>query len=428
MKKIRKIFYLLIFNLILIQATGAADQVGSLIEKLGDSNTFTREEIVTLLGEIADERAIEPLTKLMHNEDKVMRFSAAKALGIIGTERAVKELLKSAHSSNPEQKQIAIIALGMTGYDRNFDFLVSNLKDDNWQTRWATVISLGMLGQKRAIPYLKEFFNDSHFLSSTTQRYPIRETARAAVKSILSSINWHKPLSKGLKIARVQKKPLLVYFHIYQNEWCEKMEDWTLKDETIVSLAENFVCVKVNAYNKLSISNRYDVTLAPSIIVLGPEGNEISRASGYVTVKSLEDNLKYSLEQLQKKDQLKSWWNSANTLMDRSKIDEAIPILQKIIANDSADKSGLLANAKFTLAYCYGKRRKYRQSIKEFTELFTDYPDYEKGDKVLYCLGLSYLKSGKYQKGIDALETIQIKYPDSKIVLNAEYLLKKLRR
>ncbi len=427
MKKIRKILCILIFNLILIQATGSADQVESLIEKLDGSNTFTREEIVTLLGEIADERAIEPLTKLMHNEDKIMRFSAAKALGIIGTERAVEELLKSARSSNPEQKQIAIIALGMTGYDRNFDFLVSNLRDDDWQTRWATVISLGMLGQKRAIPYLKELFNDSHVLSST-QRYPIRESARAAVKSILSSVNWHKPLSKGLKIAQVQKKPLLVYFYIYQNEWCEKMEDWTLKDEAIVDLAENFVCVKVNAYNRLSISNRYDVSLAPSIIVLGPEGNEISRASGYVTVKSLEDKLKYSLEQLQKKNQLKSWWNSANTLMDRSKMEEAIPILQKIIANDPADKSGLLANAKFTLAYCYGKKRNYRQSIKEFTELFTDYPDYEKGDKVLYCLGLSYLKSGKHQKGIDALENIQIKYPDSKIVLNAKYLLKKLRR
>jgi len=427
MKKIKKILYILIFSLVLMPVVSSADQVETLIEKLGDSNAFTREEIITLLGEIADERAIEPLAKLMHNEDKIMRFSAAKALGIIGTERAVKELMKSARSSNPEQKQMAIIALGMTGYDQNFDFLVSNLKDENWQTRWATVISLGMLGQKRATPYLKELFND-RYLFSSTQRYPIREAARASVKSILSSINWHKPLSEGLKIARVQKKPLLVYFHIWENEWCEKMENWTLKDKRIVNLAENFVCTKVNAYNKLSISDRYDVRLTPSIIILDPEGNEISRASGYVAVKSLKDKLEYSLEQLKENDKLKSWWNSANTLMDQSKIDEAIPILQKIIANNPADKSDILANAKFTLAYCYGKKRKYRQSIKQFTELFNDYPNYEKGDKLLYCLGLSYLKLGKYQEGINALETIPIKYPDSKIALNAEHLLKKLAR
>ena len=71
------------------------DAVEPLTAALGDPNTWVREAAIKALGEIADQRAVEPLAGLLsdQSEDLRVREAAAEALGVIGDPVAVEPLL-----------------------------------------------------------------------------------------------------------------------------------------------------------------------------------------------------------------------------------------------------------------------------------------------------------------------------------------------
>lgn len=205
------------------------------------------------------------------------------------------------------------------------------------------------------------------------------------------------------------------------------MEGLTFANKEVVELCENFVCVKINAYNELAISERYDVDMTPTIICLDMNQKEIIRVSGFVTAESLQSSLQQALDQTAEYSKVMDWWAHTNRLMDRGEFRKAIPYLQKIVAKDCENSSGICDDARFVLAYCYGKKGNFKKAIAEFRQLLEKYPDYQKSDRALYCLGLSYLNLGSYEEGIEALEAIATKYPDSKVVINANHLLSKLK-
>lgn len=420
---------LILFLLIVCAGSIAkADEVSELIEELTNEDIFIRLEVIRALGEIADDRAIEPLVRALDDKDGVIRYSACRALGLIGGERVARELMKLARGTNPDRKQMAIIALGMVDDDTTIDFLLSQLNDANPQTRWAGVVALGMLGSKSALSHLEELMSADEYYIESVGRYPIREAAKVAIESINSSIDWHRSMERGLEVSRTSGKPLLAYFYIWWCRWSKLMESHTFSDEEVVKLMKKFVSVRINAYNESVISERYDVDVAPTIIVLDQDQKEIVRASGFVNEKSLLDKLNQVLDQLAKRSELMSWWDHANSLMDRGRLVEAIPYLENTVERDPENSSGISDDAKFVLAYCYGKKGRYREAIDEFVELLEEYPDYEKTDKALYCLGLSYLNLGRQEEGIKALELVITKYPDSKAAISANYLLAKLKQ
>ena len=69
--------------------------VEPLIKALGDEDSYTRQLTAMALGKIGDARAVEPLIKALKDEDSDVREYAAWALGEIGNKRAINPLINA---------------------------------------------------------------------------------------------------------------------------------------------------------------------------------------------------------------------------------------------------------------------------------------------------------------------------------------------
>ena len=117
-----------------------------------------RWEIVKALGKIGDARAVEPLTKLCERGDFSHILKAAvKALGKIGDSRATHplstlEMKQRAALLGEEVRESTILALGKTGGPEAVDKLIRILQDKNEDegTRYQAAMALGETGDERA--------------------------------------------------------------------------------------------------------------------------------------------------------------------------------------------------------------------------------------------------------------------------------------
>lgn len=64
------------------------------------------------LGRLGDKRAVDPLIKLLKDQENIMRFTAATSLGQIGDTRAVEPLIKALGDKEKAVCLVAARALG----------------------------------------------------------------------------------------------------------------------------------------------------------------------------------------------------------------------------------------------------------------------------------------------------------------------------
>ena len=111
------------------------DEVEKLIEQLKEDDHIVRSSAADALGEIGDERAIEPLIELLKDEN--VRGTAAWALGEIGGERVVEpliEALKEIEYISVIDDSVRLIitqCLGKIDDERVIEPLIGLLKDKN---------------------------------------------------------------------------------------------------------------------------------------------------------------------------------------------------------------------------------------------------------------------------------------------------------
>ena len=138
--------------------------VEPLIGALSDNSSRVRMEAAWALGEMGDERTVEPLlSALKYSDDWGLRRMAGMALGKIGDERAVEPLVtalgdnaRSGTDAAVAMACMAARALGKIGDERAVEPLISALRGgwSEWlktQVAWA----LGEIGDERALPVLE---------------------------------------------------------------------------------------------------------------------------------------------------------------------------------------------------------------------------------------------------------------------------------
>ncbi len=98
-----------------IAGTGA---VAPLSERLQQSRETAEQRVfATILGELADARAVPALVATLDHPDKGLASSALYALGSIGGQEAVAGLVDAVASAHPELRQSAAQLLGKLGVD-----------------------------------------------------------------------------------------------------------------------------------------------------------------------------------------------------------------------------------------------------------------------------------------------------------------------
>lgn len=177
------------------------DEIEIQIDLLKDTDWVVRREAVITLGEMGDERCVEPLLRALRDGDWQVREAAVEALGMVGSP-AVEGLIKRLRDW--DSRRAVIRALGKIKDERVLDPLVAQLRSDEFQEettdalvelgepaieklvaslrdkdeliRKQAVIALGRIKNEKAIDPLIEMLQEKDWY--------IRLTAAAALEKI----------------------------------------------------------------------------------------------------------------------------------------------------------------------------------------------------------------------------------------------------
>lgn len=106
------------------------DEIDIQIDLLQDTDWVVRREAVITLGEMADERCVEPLVRTLRDGDWQVREAAVEAVAEVGTP-AVEMLVR--YIRDWESRKYVIRTLGKINDERVLDPLISYLKSDEFK-------------------------------------------------------------------------------------------------------------------------------------------------------------------------------------------------------------------------------------------------------------------------------------------------------
>jgi len=106
------------------------DEIDIQIDLLQDQDWVIRREAVITLGEMADERCVEPLVRCLRDGDWQVREAAVEALAEVGSP-AVESLVKFLRDW--DARKYVLRALGKINDERVLDPLISSLRNDEFK-------------------------------------------------------------------------------------------------------------------------------------------------------------------------------------------------------------------------------------------------------------------------------------------------------
>lgn len=134
--------------------------VKSLIQRLDDTSGRMRYEVALALGSIGDPVAIPPLVNHLEDVQPSVVFAVALALARLGDSHALHPLTSVLKTGRAEQRKQAVKALGSLGDRQATLNLVAALNDNDQAVRQLAATSLGQIGDIRAKTSLFAALND----------------------------------------------------------------------------------------------------------------------------------------------------------------------------------------------------------------------------------------------------------------------------
>ena len=131
-----------------------------LITALRDVSPHVRRSAIEALGRAGSPKAIKPLIEVLSDEDRYIRESAAEALGHLG-KIALPELIKKLSDPDWRVRVGIIVALRVLPCSQETDPIIRILSDESPYVRREAVKTLGRIGDGRILPYIIEATNDS---------------------------------------------------------------------------------------------------------------------------------------------------------------------------------------------------------------------------------------------------------------------------
>ena len=96
-----------------------------------------------------------------------------------------------------------------------------------------------------------------------------------------AAINWLRSMSEGAAAQRGTDKLLVVYLGGEHCPWCRKMEAETHADAKVISAMAKAVAVKPSGTDARALSSKYSIRGVPATLVLGPDGDLLTKVMGY---------------------------------------------------------------------------------------------------------------------------------------------------
>lgn len=139
---------------VMLEEEKVKDEIDIQIDLLKDTDWVVRREAAITLGEMGDERCVEPLCNALRDGDWQVREVAIEALGQIGSP-AVEMLIKMLRDW--DIRKYAINALGKIRDERVLDPLMQQLRNDEFKDDATNaLVELGEPALERLIKALKD--------------------------------------------------------------------------------------------------------------------------------------------------------------------------------------------------------------------------------------------------------------------------------
>jgi HEAT repeat protein len=139
---------------VVLEEEKVKDEIDIQIDLLKDPDWVVRREAAITLGEMGDERCVEPLCKALYDGDWQVREVAVEALGQIGSP-AVEMLIKMIRDW--DVRKYVIMALGKIRDERVLDPLLLQLRSDEFKDDATNaLVELGEPALERLVKALKE--------------------------------------------------------------------------------------------------------------------------------------------------------------------------------------------------------------------------------------------------------------------------------
>ena len=100
-----------------------------------------------------------------------------------------------------------------------------------------------------------------------------------------SSIEWQKNFNDALKIAKKEKKPIMLDLYTDWCGWCKELDKRTFVDKHVVQKSKSFIPLKINAEVDAegpSLVEKYNVQGYPAILFIDSDGTLLTRVNGFI--------------------------------------------------------------------------------------------------------------------------------------------------
>jgi HEAT repeat protein len=139
---------------VVLEEERVKDEIEIQIDLLKDPDWAVRREAVITLGEMGDERCVEPLVRALRDGDWQVREVAIEALGMVGPP-AVEQLIRMLRDW--DIRKCAIRALGKIKDERVLDPVIGQLRNDEFHLdAMEALVELGQPSVEKLLPLLKD--------------------------------------------------------------------------------------------------------------------------------------------------------------------------------------------------------------------------------------------------------------------------------
>ncbi|HET6516134.1 MAG TPA: HEAT repeat domain-containing protein [Thermodesulfovibrionales bacterium] len=146
---------------------GRGLKVEEFVGYLKDKNRFLRRNAALILGRISEQVAVPALGFALKDEDIFVRSAVVEALASIGTAESVRYLMFALTDEDPGIRMSAALSLGFLGGEGVYDSLSLLMEDASDNVRAAAARSLGIMGDRRGLGDLVRLLRDDNGLVVT---------------------------------------------------------------------------------------------------------------------------------------------------------------------------------------------------------------------------------------------------------------------
>ena len=106
------------------------------------------------------------------------------------------------------------------------------------------------------------------------------------------SIDWMTELEPALAKAKETGKPVMVDFYATWCPPCKMLDAQTYTDAGVIEKSKEWVMVRIDVDQNKELSRQYGIQSIPTIVLIDPNGKEMSRTTGFVEAGTMINMMK----------------------------------------------------------------------------------------------------------------------------------------